>query len=792
MKYRKIIIFSVLIFLIVTSFTFSASEFMDIYEAYNVEKGYDDLVSLIDENPPEVIRLEPIEVQWGKIIMPLNNQDLLVVKRNGSDTFDFNVSGSHNDLDVSISSKITFNYDYDRDNKYSVLFYLDHNTHLVSNYNDINNPEDYKDETSTKKAFVGGYGGYENNELTLQLALPRQNKNGNLGRVKFRFHSVKMSGNPFSINIDTNASKNIGETDATIPKAIMIGLISSIAGLAGAAIAVENANKNMEKENGSSYKMVIYKEFGDTIKFNDKPVHIYSRIVEVTKSGEEINRTDLNENIEIFSKDNFLEIGDNQISGDYLGASVNAYIENDENYPKEGSISFKFVGESGSFQNNVKFKMIGKEYISLKDSNLYVLATSKNSFKMPYELKDFLNEAKASIKPMKKKVPFDLKLEKDKEGNRYIVASDLATKKPIEKFFDSFPCEIIAENDDEYAKTVFNVVMCYEGILPDFLGKSKEIKGFKNENDQMEKTKIAFKVGLWDESKKELEFYKPDNLEITLEDEKDIFEVIGMDYSINTEREIEDSILYDFKAEIPFPSLDSIEGLLKVSCSQNGKDFSSETKIELLPDKLEYKENYEQAYKDCLYIINTYLPERFRERKIKELEKYKDNFGIKDLEIFRKKVWEISQRAIFQEKEQYLIESYWYDEAIAQAELVVAVGDIAFEIAIASVGGPLAGFAASQAKSTFIELISLYIEKPSIGMDEFMRFLERRFVQMVGQSDGAFNSPKPGEYKKLVAWLSCYIVYRIIYHKYYDTDKNNNPIGSAPKGKKIRNKKVFK
>ena len=48
---------------------------------------------------------------------------------------------------------------------------------------------------------------------------------------------------------------------------------------------------------------------------------------------------------------------------------------------------------------------------------------------------------------------------------------------------------------------------------------------------------------------------------------------------------------------------------------------------------------------------------------------------------------------------------------------------------------------------------------------------------MVGQSDGAFNTPKPNEYKKLVAWLSCYIVYRIIYHKYYDKDKNNNPIG---------------
>ncbi|MGM0379817.1 MAG: hypothetical protein ACQEQE_08745 [Bacillota bacterium] len=776
MKIKKIIIFFVFIFLIITSFTFSASDFIDIYDAYNVEKGYDDLVSLIEKDPPEVIRLEPVEVQWGKINMPLNNKELLVIKRNGKDSFNFNVSGSHNDLEVSISSEITFNYDYDRDNKYSVLFFLDHSTHLVSNYNDINEPNAYKDERSTKRAFVGGYGGYENNELTLQLALPRQNENGNLGRVKFRFHSVKMSGNPFAINIDTNASKDIGETDVTIPKAIMIGLISGIAGLAGASIASNNQNSELERKRSSSYKMVIYKEFGNKIKINNSPVYIYARIVEVTKDGKEIQRNDLTEEIEIFSKQSFFEIGTTKMSGDYLGASVEVNTEK-KNILEEGIISFRYLGKGGSFQNNVKFEIIGEEYISLKDSNLYVLATSKSSFKMPYELKDFLNEAKVNVNTMQKKVPFELKLKEDEKGNKYIKASDLAVEKPIEKFFDSFTCEIIAENDNEYARTVFNVVMCYEGILPDFLGKSKEIKGFKNEKDEMEKTKIAFKLGLWDEENKKLEFHKPQDLKISLEDEKDIFEVIGMDYEVDDEREIKDAILYNFKAKISFPSLESIDGLLKISCSQNGKDFSSETEIELLPDKLKYKENYEKAYEECLYIINTYLPERFRERKIKELEKYKNNFGIKDLEIFKKQVWEISQRAILQEKEKYLIESYWYDEAIATAELVVAIGDIAFDIAISSVGGPLAGFTAAQAKATFIDIISLYIEKPSIGMDEIMMFLEKRFVQMVGQSDGAFNTPKPNEYKKLVAWLSCYIVYRICYHKYYDKDKNNNPIG---------------
>jgi len=320
--------------------------------------------------------------------------------------------------------------------------------------------------------------------------------------------------------------------------------------------------------------------------------------------------------------------------------------------------------------------------------------------------------------------------------------------------------------------------MCYEGLLLDFLGKPKEIRGYKNEDGEMEETLIAFKLGLWKEDNQSLNFIKPEGLEITCSDPNDVFQVIGIEHEEDPDRmEIEDAAYYIFKAKISLPALEPIKGTLSSAAEYNGIRYENETEIQLIPDILQYDADFEKEYQNCLYIINTYLPERFREKKLQELEENKSKLGISDLKIYREKVWQIASRAILQDKERYMQDSYWWDEAIATAELVVAVGDIAFEVVLSSVGGPIAGFAASQVKGAFIDFVSLYVEKPSIGMPELQEFLEKRFIQMVGQADGAFNMPEPTETKKLAAWLATYTVYRIMYHWWYDKNNQNNPIG---------------
>ncbi len=605
-----------------------------------------------------------------------------------------------------------------------------------------------------------------------------------VGALQFEITEVyqTLKGDDTSTVVNTTAKETPGETPVSVPLAIVIGLAGVAAAAAGTAAgssgaAAGSSSSGTEEDRKSTYKMIIYKEFGDKIKYDDEPVFVYARMVETNAEGVDIDRPDLTGQIEIFSEDSFMEIGSAALSGDYMGASVQAYSSGEAEMPSEGIISFSFRGEDGTFQNNVKFKMVGEPYISLEDSNLHVLATSGRNFEMPYELKDFLNKAEVTIKALQETRPFDIKLGEDKKGNPVIIAVDLEKEKPIERFFESFTCEIIAENEKEYARTVFDVVMCYEGLLPDFLGKPKEIRGYKNEEGEMEETLVAFKLGLWNESNSTLDFVIPEEIAIECSDEEDVFDVIGLNYEQYMDNIVEDAVSYKFKAEISLPALDPIEGKLISSCSYNGKNYENVTKISLIPDILQYDADFEKEYENCIYMINTYLPERFRDKKLDQLEKAKEKLGIEDLKLFRKTVWQIAQRAILQEKEQYLLESYWWDEVIATTELVIAMGNIAFDIALSSVGGPLTGFIAAQVKDATLDFWALYVEKPSIDLDELQEFLEKRFIQMVGQSDGAFKTPKPTEYKKLAAWLSCYIIYRIIYHWWYDKDKQKKPIG---------------
>ncbi len=789
---RKVFIISLLsliIYMFATITVLAAPKLQNAYEAYGLSIGDEDLNYKMMKNPPSIIVLKPIEYRIYNTKLPMDTEALTIEKGEESS---FNFSWEWESTS-SIDANVIIRYCQSDDSR--VILETEHNTHVfMINSTRLEREPDkleyaiiddrtYTDRVSTFLHLKKADGtNYKNPRIIAVLGKGSAGA-GNVGEITMELVGVKLKKGIGIVNINTDASKTGGETSVPVATAIVIGLAgvaaavtgSSVVGTSGASGASdENSESDSEK---STYKMIVYKEFGNKIKYDDSPVFVYARMVETNYEGVDIERLDLTEQIEIFSDDSFMEIGSATISGDYMGASVRAYSSGESDNPKEGIISFQFSGEGGVFQNNVKFKMIGEPYISLEGPNLYVLATSAKSFEMSYKLQDFLNEAEVTINALQDTKPFDLKLSEDKEGNRIIVATDLEDEKPIERFFESYSCEIIAENEKEYARTVFNVVMCYEGLLPDFLGKPKEIRGYKDEEGEMEETLVAFKLGLWNESSKKLDFVIPENIDVECSDEKGVFDVIGLDYKQDMENTIEDAISFKFKAEISLPALDPIEGELISSCSYNGKDYENNTDIKLIPDILQYEDNFEKEYENCIYIINTYLPERFRDKKLNQLEKAKDKLGIEDLKLFRKNVWQIAQRAIMQEKEQYLIESYWYDEAIAYAELVKTVGDLAFDIVLSSVGGPLAGFAAAQAKGAFLDFVSIYVEKPSIGMPELQEFLEKRFIQMVGQSDGAFETPGPKDYKKLAAWLSCYVVYRIVYHWWYDKDKHKKPIG---------------
>ncbi len=608
-----------------------------------------------------------------------------------------------------------------------------------------------------------------------------------------------MNLNGFSLGsaiLNSDASTSAGETAATVPSAIAVGLAGVAAAVAGVgASAAAGVTASASGASGSSseggsednaetestYKMYIYKDFGDKIRYGDNPVFVYARMAEVTAKGEEIERPDLTGQIEIFSQSGVLEVGASTMAGSYMGASVSAYAGGQPGAPTEGVISFKFNGKGGIFQNNVKFQLIGEAVIQIDGGKLFALAASGRTFQIPYQLLDFMDSAnaKVSLNCMQDNVPFTLALGKDKTGNPLIIATDCAEKKPFERFFDSYNCEIVAENEKEHARTVFSVVMCYEGLLPDFLGKPKEIRGYKNKEGEMEKTLIAFKLGVWNDSEQTLVFVKPADLEIDYDDDDGIFKVIKLGHEIDPDMETDDHITYIFKAEISFPSTAPVKGTLYGSCTYNQTAIESETEISLIPDVQEYYDNLDKEYEKCKYIINTYMTEDWRERKLAQLEKARPSFGIKDYQIFRTKCWEFAQNLIMQEKESYLLKSYSADIAIAYLELYVYVGDVAFDIAMMPVGGPIAGFLVAQVKSAALELITVRIEKGSIGYDELCEFVWKRIEQATGQADGLVTMPKPSEPQKLLVWLACFFLYRFVWNWYWGKDEHDQPIGIA-------------
>ncbi|MBR3343203.1 MAG: hypothetical protein IKG34_03300, partial [Solobacterium sp.] len=143
--------------------------------------------------------------------------------------------------------------------------------------------------------------------------------------------------------------------DPDLPGAIIISVGGAAA--AGAAIASGGTEKKdsgekkekKKKKYSSRYKMYVYKDFGDVIRKDGKPVRVGARIAEITEDGEK-PRNDLTKNIQVYSENDTLNVRDAGMSGKYKYASVTA---NPESLKTEGTVSFRYLGEGGEFIRNV-------------------------------------------------------------------------------------------------------------------------------------------------------------------------------------------------------------------------------------------------------------------------------------------------------------------------------------------------------------------------------------------------------------------------------------------------------
>lgn len=172
----------------------------------------------------------------------------------------------------------------------------------------------------------------------------------------------------FFETIDRNAWETPGEDGGVnIPLEVFGGVVGVI-GCIGGSVAAAGATKKKGKkgsEKKSSFKLIIYKDFGNSLRKGAAAVPIYARIAEYGPDGVEIPRNydDLTSSISWFSDTPGVEvIPIGEVNG-YMGANVR--IPDVGSDLTEAVICARFSSFGGAFTEKVHFRAIGRPQVEV-------------------------------------------------------------------------------------------------------------------------------------------------------------------------------------------------------------------------------------------------------------------------------------------------------------------------------------------------------------------------------------------------------------------------------------------
>ena len=114
-------------------------------------------------------------------------------------------------------------------------------------------------------------------------------------------------------------------------------------------------SEDEEDKEPSTFKMILYKEFGSTLMLGDVPKIVGARIEEITAKGEKIQRPDLTAQIEIAQGSN-ITIVETFLTTKYQAARIRV-DQLPEEEPYEGDIWFIFRAPGGALRNRLVFNI---------------------------------------------------------------------------------------------------------------------------------------------------------------------------------------------------------------------------------------------------------------------------------------------------------------------------------------------------------------------------------------------------------------------------------------------------
>ena len=112
----------------------------------------------------------------------------------------------------------------------------------------------------------------------------------------------------------------------------------------------------------SSFRMILYKEFDDTLIPGGEPQLIGARIEEITPQGTTKDRPDLTAKIRISAEEN-CSVSEAVPWNNYMAANVEAMNSLDGTVPEIAKVCFSFFGEAGTFKNHVIFRIMNASIV---------------------------------------------------------------------------------------------------------------------------------------------------------------------------------------------------------------------------------------------------------------------------------------------------------------------------------------------------------------------------------------------------------------------------------------------
>ena len=595
------------------------------------------------------------------------------------------------------------------------------------------------------------------------------------------------------IVIDTIASRSPGETPISIPVAIVLGFTGLAAAVAGAAGAAGAAAEEA-KQSKSTFKMVLYKEFGDTIEYNGETVYVYARMVEVTEAGQEKNRPDLTRQIEIFSGSPFLDIAPAGITGDYMGTAVRTVLYQGPNAPSmlalsrdhldfcrgsvgtemvqislaeaysQGIISFRFSGAGGTFQNNVAFNM------SARDWNY---------------------EAKLRFEDQPEAVRFSI--EKHHQGAQLTI-TEFAKYAPSPTD-PNVQAEIIVTGRSPLGEDsrIVRASVWQEGLYltrTSLLEGVVPIKSNLEPEDPGRATPISIFAVVWDEEAKTARFdidMATNLLFDKVQTENPLLqaaaETIGMDIQFQENRGGSKPVRVfnlAFKDSIPAKAEQTLYGTLTVWQRDQPGTFKLDIPLSFKTVSVPGgSKDWLREYENCRQMIIKYLPTQIMELKLRQLEHCKDRMGVSELVAFRHEVFEIVCEQLEMERRYWMEVSAWHDKVIYRLDWVVWAGDRATKALAVIFLTPFGAAVASAGKRAFTSFIDELIKnwnKPI--MDTFQSWAWNNAKFLTDMTVDELLISKDVELKdfKKPKWIALYLVYKFSVHLAFDDD-NGKSIG---------------